>query len=63
MNMLRMMVLVALFVFVAFFFPEMRSACANATGDLAPVIHQMPLVLLVSTLVLPFYYAWSERDN
>ena len=56
-----MFVLLAVFVFAAFLFPTLNSACMEATGDLAALIKAFPYVFLVVTFVFPIYFALKGR--
>jgi hypothetical protein len=63
MSALKTFTLILVFVFEAFFFPELQSATANATGSLSPVIHQLPIILLASTLLLIGYSIYRGRSS
>lgn len=65
MNLIRFVILLALFIFVAYLVPDMQIALAGLSGaeTLAPVLNAVPYVFVGASFFAFFYLGVMGRDE
>jgi len=61
MNAAKVLVAGLMLVFTAFLFPTLQTACRVATGDLAVLIQNFPVILLLSEVSALIYLTVEDK--
>ena len=61
MNVAKVLVIGLLLAFTAFLFPELQTACSGASGTLAPLIQNFPIILLAIEAGTMILIAWKGK--